>query len=712
MSAHDEAQFHLDLLRAYLDSTSDAIFVLCDEMRFLVCNAVAEDWFGRSEGELTCHNDRIPVTELFGSDEAARRFKEHFATALTENTADLFECHLRPPGASPRWVEFSANRVRIEDGLMIVVVGRDVTAQRLARTQMQKLSRAVEQTADTVMITDLQGVTEYTNPAFEAVTGYSRAEVLGKPSNLFESPDHDDEFCGELRDTVLSGESFCRLFVNRKKNGSVYYDEKTISPLTDDHGNITHFIATGKDVTGQIRDRRKIDYLVNHDALTGLPNRSLVQDRLDHAVAAARREGWRVVFLILDLDRFKTVNESLGHGVGDALIKEAAKRLRSGVREVDTVGRIGSDEFAVILEGISDVVDIERTAAGIIDAFSLPFRVGGQEVVSTVSVGITVYPDDSTDWRALLSNAEAAMANAKEAGGAGYRFFTAELTDRIRRRLALEQELRQALEREEFVLHYQPVIDLQTGEVAQVEALVRWQHPQRGLVGPLEFIPLMEETGLIKVLGAWILRSVGIQGSAWRARYPRVPRISVNVSGCQFSEREFVDSVLGNLGASGLHPGGIELEITESVFMDNLDTIHGTLETLSELGVTLALDDFGTGYSSLSYLKRFRVDTLKIDRSFVRDLPADGDDAAIVTAIMAMARSLRLRVIAEGVETQAQLDFLRQQGCRLVQGFLFSKPRPAAALDPLIEHGLAAVLEDVHGVSMRVGDGRRVPGAR
>ncbi len=689
MSPHDEAQFHLELLRAYLDSTSDAIFVLCDEMRFLVCNAVAEQWFGRSEGELTCHNDRIPVTELLGSDEAARRFRESFATALQGGTASLFECQLQPSGAPERWVEFSANRVGIEDGLMIVVVGRDITAQRRARTEMQKLSRAVEQAADTVMITDLQGVTEYINPAFEAATGYAREEVLGKPSNLLQSPDHNEAFYRDLRETVFSGEPFRRLFVNRKRDGSVYYDEKTISPLTDDEGNITHFVATGKDVTGQIRDRRRIDYLINHDALTGLPNRNLVQDRLEHAIAAAHREGRRVVLLVLDLDRFKAVNDSLGHGVGDTLIREAAQRLKSCIREADTVGRIGSDEFAVVLEGIGDIVGVERTAAAIIDAFSQPFHVGGQNVVSTVSMGITVYPDDSADGHDLLSNAEAAMANAKADGGSGYRFFTAEFTTRIRRRLILEQELRQALEREEFVLHYQPIFNLESGEVEQLEALVRWQHPKRGLVGPVEFIPLMEETGLIKRLGAWIFASACAQGSLWQERYARVPRISVNVSGCQFSEKQFVDTVVDSLRTSGLRPGAIEVEITESVFMDNLDTIHAALETFAGLGVTLALDDFGTGYSSLSYLKRFRVDTLKIDRSFVRDLPADGDDAAIVTAVMAMARSLRLRVIAEGVETQAQLDFLLEQGCHLAQGFLLAKPQPAEAIERHIERGLA-----------------------
>ncbi|NIR30359.1 MAG: EAL domain-containing protein, partial [Gammaproteobacteria bacterium] len=422
-------------------------------------------------------------------------------------------------------------------------------------------------------------------------------------------------------------------------------------------------------------------------------NRALARDRLERAIANAQPEGQRVALVLLDLDRFKDVNDSLGHVAGDALIREAAARLKACVRDIDTVARMGSDEFALILEGISDVVDIDDLAAGVLSAFTDPFLLGDHNVVTPVSMGITVYPDDGSSSRELLVNAEAAMANAKESGGGVYRFFTADITARIRSRMTLEQELRRALEREEFVLHYQPIVDLRTRAVEAVEALVRWHHPTRGLVGPGEFIPLMEETGLIKPLGACILRSVCAQGRAWQSRYLRTPRISINVSASQFADPGFVDTVLGNLGACCLDNGIIEFEITESVFMHNLDTIHETLEALAGLGVSLALDDFGTGYSALSYLTRFPIDTLKIDRSFVRDLSADSDHAAIVTAVIAMARSLRLNVVAEGVEAQEELDFLRDRGCQLAQGELIAAPQPVVMLDRLLERGVPELLE-------------------
>lgn len=693
MPQDEDARFYLDLLRGYLDSTNDAIFVLCDEMKFLLCNTVAETWFGHSESQLTRHNERTPITELISDKESLERFRENFNLALTRKQPRRFECYLEPGSLEPFWAEFSISRVVSEVGEMVIAIGRDVSVYRKTEGEMLKLYHAIEQTADIVVISDRDGNIEYINPAFESVTGYTADEVIGHKTGFLKSGQHDEAFYRNLWQTILAGSPFTELFINLKKDGSYYYEEKTISPLTNEDGVITHFIATGKDVTDRVEDQHRINRLAYYDPLTVLPNRQLLLDRLEHATARAQREERSVAVLLLDLDRFKAVNDSLGHEIGNLLIKEVANRLKGFVREGDTVARIGGDEFALIVEGLENINDIDLIAEKILDLINQPFTIKNSDVSISASIGVSIYPDDGTDQQELLMNADAAMSRAQLDGGGRYCFFAHEITSQMRRRITLEQELRRALSGDEFVLYYQPIIDLVRGKVVGVEALVRWQHPGRGVVEPGEFISIMEETGLIKPLGEWILQTVCVQGRVWQSRFEDAPRISVNISARQFHELDFQDTVSRNLGPCCLGTGMIEFEITENVLMENLESIYSTLKTLSGFGISLAVDDFGTGYSSLSYLKRFNVDTLKIDREFVRELGSSSEDTAIIKAVIVMARSLNLNVIAEGVETVEQLAFLKDHGCQMAQGYLFSRPQPVPALEEIFHQGKTELFE-------------------
>jgi len=561
----------------------------------------------------------------------------------------------------------------------------DIRERIRSETEMRKLSSAIAQTADAVMITDRQGNIEYVNPAFETMTGYSRADVLGARSNILKSGRQGETFYQRMWSTILAGEPFSDVLVNRRKDGSLYYEEKTITPLKDAYGTITHFVSTGRDITERMQTQEQLQYLAQHDALTELPNRVLLLDRLKQGLARARWHRRLVAVLFVDLDRFKTINDTLGHEVGDRLLQQLAERFRRSVREGDTVARFGGDEFVILLDDVANESDIAAIAKKVLETLAPPFEIDDQRLYITASIGISLYPNDGEDSGTLLKHADIAMYRAKELGKNTYQFFAADMSARAFERLSLETRLRHALDRGEFMLVYQPQVDVVSGRVVGVEALLRWQHPDFGLVLPGDFIASLEETGLIVPVGNWVMSTACMQLHDWRAAGHTDLQMAVNLSPRQLQSDGFTAWIKHALSAHDIPPGQLELEITENVLLRQAGLAHDALEGLRMLGVRLAIDDFGTGYSSLAYLQRFSIDTLKIDRSFVHDIPDDPDDSAITTAIAALARSLQLEMVAEGVETEAQREFLQSLGCTTMQGHLFSRPLPAEEVSQLLK---------------------------
>jgi diguanylate cyclase (GGDEF)-like protein len=437
---------------------------------------------------------------------------------------------------------------------------------------------------------------------------------------------------------------------------------------------VTGVIGTYEDITDRKVAQERVQYLAYYDALTGLPNRALLQDRLSNALASARRRKDKVALLFLDLDRFKDINDSLGHSVGDLLLQEVAERLKKWSREQDTVARVGGDEFVIVLTAAKDGADAAVAAERLMHAMSAGVVVQGRSLSISCSVGISVFPEHGADSETLIKNADAAMYCAKEDGGHNFRFFTDDMNAQAVERLTLESSLRLALEKKELFLVYQPQINIATGKIIGLEALLRWQHPELGLVQPDKFIRIAENSGLILPIGEWVLRTACSQVRKWQDEGLPALTIAVNVSAVQFRQDGFCGLIRKVLDETGLAPQYLELELTESLLLANADVMLSVVEELKAMGLTLAIDDFGTGYSSFSYLKRYRVSKLKIDRVFIRDVAVNPDDAAITTAIISMAKSLRLKVIAEGVENEAQMSFLRTHQCDEIQGYYFSKP--------------------------------------
>lgn len=511
--------------------------------------------------------------------------------------------------------------------------------------------------------------------------GYSREELLRlHPQDIIQE-DTERKINNITKAIIKHGHLTFEMTLTGK-SGDVYPVEVSahVFPLGDSHV----VLSIARDIRERKRAEEIIWHQAYHDALTGLPNRLLFRDRLEQALAYARRHEKVLAVMFLDLDRFKTINDTLGHSVGDQLLQGVARRLTHCVREEDTVARMGGDEFTLLLPEVEQVDDVARIAQKLIDALKPPFYIEGYELYSSTSIGIAFYPNDGEEPETILKNADTAMYRAKDHGRNNYQLYAAEMSSLSFERLALGNMLRKALDHEELLVHYQPQLDLRTGKIFGMEALVRWQHPDLGLISPLQFISLAEETGLISPLGEWVMRTACAQTKAWQAAGLAPLRVAVNLSARQFKHVGLIDTVAQVLDDTGLEPQYLELELTESIVAENAEATIATLRDLKAMGIKLSIDDFGTGYSSLSYLKRFPLDLLKIDQSFVHHMTSDSDDAAIVTAVINMAHSLKLKVIAEGVQTEEQLSLLRRQDCDQVQGNLFSKPIAAEEFGQLL----------------------------
>ncbi|MGQ0658592.1 MAG: putative bifunctional diguanylate cyclase/phosphodiesterase [Chromatiales bacterium] len=545
--------------------------------------------------------------------------------------------------------------------------------------QLRIYAHVFEGSCEAIIVADGRKAILSVNRAFTEITGYSAEEVIGQTSEILSSGGYDPTFYQSIWDAVNEHGYWIGEIWARRKSGELYMQWLSISAIRDDQGSVTRYVSQGVDITNQKRADERIHYLGHYDSLTKLPNRTLLHDRISRAIAAAERHGIQAGVMFIDLDRFKNINDSLGHPTGDRLLQAVAERLRGCVRDSDTVARLGGDEFVVVLPE-TGADGATQVAQKILTSLSGPYQIESYYLIITPSIGISIYPNDGQDIQTLIKNADAALYHAKDSGRNNYQFFTQEMNIAAFERISLENGLRVALERGEFELYYQPQIELASGRVTAVEALVRWNHPQWGIVPPALFIHVAEDSGIVVPLGKWMLRQACAQVAQWqRSGFPSVP-VAVNISAVQMRHKDFSQFVQSVLEETGLPPHLLQLELTESILMQDEGRSSPSLYELSKMGVQLALDDFGTGYSSLTYLRRFPINKLKIDRSFIRNCEDITSDAAIVRAIINLAHSLGLKVIGEGVETEGQMKVLQAEGCDDVQGFYFSAPQPAREL--------------------------------
>lgn len=568
--------------------------------------------------------------------------------------------------------QFDEDRTMLERSL-------DLSSQELLQSNSDMkvvFERLINSSVDGILAFDRDCRFTVWNPGMERITGIRKEEANGKnASDIFLSLQDADE--AQFLREVLQGKTVVvknRAYVARGTGHQGFF-EGYYSPLLNETGEIIGGLAIIRDVTDQKEWEERLKHSVNYDPLTDLPNRNLFTDRLTQALARAPWSKRRAGILFLDLNRFKVINDTLGHEVGDLLLKNVAARLVTCIRTGDTVAHFGGDKFAILLEDLAQADDIPKVLQKVLAFFSESFLIEGHELFTTPSIGVSVYPNDGKDVESLLKCSNTALLRAKEQGSP-YQFYLPTMNVKASQRLALESGLRHALERQEFLLHYQPKVAIKTGRIVGMEALVRWRHPEKGIVPPAEFIPLAEETGLIIPIGEWVLRTACIQTKTWQTAGMAPIRVAVNLSARQLQNQNLVEIVERALSESGLEPNFLELELTESVLMQNLEHNSVSLDKLHRMGVEIAIDDFGTGYSSLAYLKRFPISSLKIDRSFVRDLTLESDSQAIVKTIITLARSLKRKVVAEGVETEEQLEILRSLDCDEMQGYLFNKPVP------------------------------------
>ncbi|MEW6689095.1 MAG: EAL domain-containing protein [Pseudomonadota bacterium] len=665
-------------LRLLIDNVPAMICYLGPDYRYRYANLRYREFYAGTREPI----DGRTLQEIV-SPETWQAVRGHIDRALAGETVEYVRKHRRASDGSRRELDVSLVPHRDPAGrvLGIYVLVFDVTRRRRAESALRLRNRAIEQSVNAILITQsVEGGQRivYVNPAFERITGYASAEVLGKSPAFLHRHEPGQPGVEALRAAEREQRDMTVLVRNFRKDDTPFWNELRVAPVRDDDGRVTHYIGVSNDVTDRIRYQEEIERSANYDTLTGLPNRNLLGDRLARAIAQAGRSGNPLGVMFVDLDNLKRINDSLGHEMGDRVISAAGRRIAETLRTEDTVARLGGDEFVVVLANLSRADDAAHVAAKVLAGIGAPLRIEAREFVLTASAGIAVYPKDGADAATLLRNADAALYRAKEQGRQCFRFFAPEMNQRVVEYMALEQDLRRGLEASEFWLQYQPIVRLASGETVGAEALIRWRRPDGRVVGPAQFIPVAEESGLIVPIGRWVMRAAARQAAEWNRGRATPLYVSINLSARQFKDPGLLEAVRAAIEEADIEPSLIKLEITESTVMQSAEEATRLLGALKERGVMLSVDDFGTGYSSLGYLKRFPIDTLKIDRTFVRDLAVDRDDLAICDAVIELGRGLDLEVVAEGVETREQAQVLRSHGCELAQGYLFGRPVDAA----------------------------------
>jgi diguanylate cyclase (GGDEF)-like protein/PAS domain S-box-containing protein len=654
-------------------------YVIDPSGRLLLWNRQLEVALERSSAEMTATD----VQYFFDEHERpgiVQKIMDAFGAGSSSHEAELIGKHGKRTTCL-----FHCARTNLGDLPCIFGTGLDISARKQTERDLRVRERAIYSSVNAIVITCRNGrdnLIEYVNPAFEALTGYTLAEVKGRDPRFMRIEGCDVDEQHRIRDALERRASVRAVLRNRRKNGDLFWNELRIDPVASIDGDVTHFVAVISDVTEARRYERRLHHLAHHDPLTGLANRTLLQEKLKQAIDACRRHDMLGALAFLDLDNFKYINDNFGHDVGDAVLHAIAERLRDNVREDDTVARVGGDEFVVVIRDQPDAASVADLVERIRRSIALPIHAAGHDIIAGGSIGVSLFPRDGSSVDRVMRAADAAMYHAKTLGKNNCQFYSDALNQVVHRHLQLEANLQRAIGNHEMLLEYQPKVDLRSGKVVGAEALVRWNHPEHGLMLPERFIPVAEETGLIVPLGEWVIGEACRALKALDGLGIRDFVISVNLSARQLRQRRFVDRLAATLQRHGVRPASLELEVTESQLMDHPEDAMQALAGLKTLGVRLSIDDFGTGYSSLSHLQNFPVDFIKIDRSFLGDVGKD--DAVITRAIIALGHNLKLKVIAEGVETREQRDFLRDHGCDQMQGFYFSPGVPQGRLAEMV----------------------------
>jgi diguanylate cyclase (GGDEF)-like protein/PAS domain S-box-containing protein len=597
------------------------------------------------------------------------------------------EYRILHPSAEERWLLSQGNTTfdHKSQPLRLLGINIDITQRKRSEQHLRQASAVYESSRDGIIITDPQANIVSINPAASQICGYSEMELIGRNPSMLKSGRHSRKFFQQMWSAIVKAGGWSGEIWNRRRDGSVYPEWLRISTVHDTQGRVINYAGVFSDLTHLKRSEAELEHLATHDPLTGLPNRRLLNTRLLFAIKQAQRHDYGLALLLVDLDRFKDINDSFGLNTGDRVLQEMARRVVDCVGDENTVARHSGDELQVLIEEIREPRQAAKIAVQILDALRAPYETDDNHFFLTASIGISLYPDNGDTPELLIRNADTAVHRAKEQGSNQSEFYSESLSRSALERLSMETGLRMALTHHELELHYQPQLLLASDQLAGVEALVRWRHPERGLIPPDIFIPLAEQSGLIQEIGEWVLDDACRQMAVWRDAGLQIPRVAVNLSAHQLGRSDLIQAVTETLAKYALAPSMLELELTETAIMRNPEKAHQTLEALADLGIALAVDDFGTGYSSLAYLQRLRLHRLKIDKTFVHDLPHNQNNTAICRAIIAMADSLGMVTVAEGVEEASQHDFLQASSCLIGQGWLFAKAMPAAELENWIK---------------------------